>query len=92
MKKILTVLAALIVLAITIAGIVLWISGEKKGGPTPPPTPPAPEAMCPRYEVLSAPGTWESAKDDDPITPSFNPQSFMLSITCLLYTSDAADE
>ncbi|QQU88663.1 cutinase family protein [Corynebacterium glucuronolyticum] len=92
MKKILTVLAALIVLAIIIAGIVLWISGEKKEGPTPPPTPPAPEAMCPRYEVLSAPGTWESAKDDDPITPSFNPQSFMLSITQPIQAAYAPDD
>lgn len=92
MKKILTVLAALIVLAIIIAGIVLWISGEKKGGPTPPPTPPAPEAMCPRYEVLSAPGTWESAKDDDPVTPSFNPQSFMLSITQPIQAAYAPDD
>lgn len=92
MKKILTVLAALIVLAIIIAGIVLWISGEKKEGPTPPPTPPAPEAMCPRYEVLSAPGTWESVKDDDPITPSFNPQSFMLSITQPIQAAYAPDD
>lgn len=92
MKKILTVLAALIVLAIIIAGIVLWISGEKKEGPTPPPTPSAPEAMCPRYEVLSAPGTWESAKDDDPITPSFNPQSFMLSITQPIQAAYAPDD
>ncbi|EEI26209.1 cutinase family protein [Corynebacterium glucuronolyticum] len=92
MKKILTVLAALIVLAIIIAGIVLWISGEKKEEPTPPPTPPAPEAMCPRYEVLSAPGTWESAKDDDPITPSFNPQSFMLSITQPIQAAYAPDD
>lgn len=91
MKKILTVLAALIVLAIIIAGIVLWISGEKEE-PTPTPAPPAPEAQCPRYEVLSAPGTWESAKDDDPVNPSFNPQSFMLSITQPIQAAYAPDD
>lgn len=37
--------------------------------------------MVPRVEFISAPGTWESAADDDPINPSANPRSFMLSIT-----------
>lgn len=84
MKKLLTVLAALIVLIIIIAGVVLWITGEdEEPGPTPPPT--ETEAQqpdwCPSYEVLAAPGTWESAPSDDPVNPTFNPQSFMLSIT-----------
>ena len=84
MKKLLTVLAALIVLIIIIAGVVLWITGEdEEPGPTPPPT--ETEAQqpdwCPSYEVLAAPGTWESAPSDDPVDPTFNPQSFMLSIT-----------
>jgi len=84
MKKLLTVLAALIVLILIIAGVVLWITVEdEEPGPTPPPT--ETEAQqpdwCPSYEVLAAPGTWESAPSDDPVNPTFNPQSFMLSIT-----------
>ena len=43
-------------------------------------TPEQPD-WCPRVEFISAPGTWESAADDDPINPGANPNSFMLSIT-----------
>ncbi|MDY3128161.1 MAG: cutinase family protein [Corynebacterium sp.] len=42
---------------------------------------PAQPAWCPAYEFISAPGTWESAAGDDPLNPTANPHSFMLSIT-----------
>ena len=95
MKKILTVLAALIVLALIIAGIATWLSSEKEGE-TPTAPPPTTEAQqpdwCPDYEVLAAPGTWESTKTDDPVNPTFNPESFMLSITGPIQASYSPDQ
>ena len=98
MRKTLTVLAVVVVLAIIGGGAVHFLQnrdaadviadptpteqapgGEVPGGEDNP-EPPQNDA-CPRVEFVSAPGTWESAPDDDPINPTANPNSFMLSIT-----------
>lgn len=36
---------------------------------------------CPEVEVLSVPGTYESAVDDDPIHPHFRPNAMLLNVT-----------
>lgn len=83
MRKVLTVLAVVVVLVLIGIGIMQWQrpTGE---GPLPPivepPTDEQPE-WCPDVEVVAAAGTWESSADDDPINPQANPASFMLTIT-----------
>ncbi|QNQ91539.1 cutinase family protein [Corynebacterium poyangense] len=84
MRKLLTVLAVIVVLVLIGAGLLQWQrSVNETKGPLPGAQGPAPEqpAWCPAVEVVAAPGTWESAADDDPIHPHANPRSFMLSIT-----------
>jgi hypothetical protein len=54
--------------------------------PTVPSTPkkPRPEfqdASCPDVQVVSVPGTWESASDDDPLNPTKFPNALMLNVT-----------
>ncbi|WP_226435805.1 cutinase family protein [Rhodococcus yananensis] len=55
--------------------------------PGPAPTPPSPEepqaqpASCPDVQVVAVPGTWESARGDDPYNPTANPASLMLNVT-----------
>ena len=101
MRKTITVVAVLVVLAVIGVGASRYLNSGTDDSPAPRPTeqaaPPSPQQpeWCPRVEFISAPGTWESAADDDPLNPSANPRSFMLSITkplqeaygCLLYTS-----
>ncbi|MEE3852234.1 cutinase family protein [Gordonia sp. LSe1-13] len=43
--------------------------------------PDAQSADCPDVLTLVIPGTWESAADDDPYTPTANPQSLMLRVS-----------
>lgn len=84
MKKFLTVLAVIVVLVIIGAGLLQWQrSTQQPGGGEGPRGDIGREQpeWCPRVEVIAAPGTWESAPDDDPIHPQANPNSFMLSIT-----------
>lgn len=88
MKKVLTILAVLVLLALIVVGVGNWlltddgVDGPRPGKPTPPP---APEAQnppgCVDVEVLAAPGTWESKADDDPLAPHANPHSLMLNVT-----------
>ena len=88
MKKVLTILAVLVLLALIVVGVGNWlltdddIDGPEPGKPT---SPPAPEAQnppgCVDVEVLAAPGTWESKADDDPLAPHANPHSLMLNVT-----------
>lgn len=89
MRKTLTVLAVLVILALIAVGIVQWLRTTEDAPlppigeppvPTAPTTPGQPE-WCPEVEVIAAPGTWESAADDDPLNPTANPYSFMLSVT-----------
>lgn len=88
MKKVLTILAVLILLALIVVGVGNWLlTGDDVDGPGPgkPTPPPAPEAQnppgCVDVEVLAAPGTWESKADDDPLAPHANPHSLMLNVT-----------
>lgn len=91
MRKTLTVLAVVVLLAVIGGGAVHFLNTREEGeqGNLAEPAPSqeeekaAPEQpdWCPRVEFISAPGTWESAADDDPINPGANPNSFMLSIT-----------
>lgn len=96
MKKIITVIAALLVLAVIGAGIRQWMLSTDTGQPDPAETSTAatPEQPdhCPDVEVIAAPGTWESAADDDPFNPMANPNSFMLSISRPLQEAYAADQ
>lgn len=83
-RKVLTLVTALLVVGVIAFGAVKWLGPE--GGPIDEGLRPGPSeadepAWCPTVEVISAPGTWESSKDDDPFNPQANPASFMLSIT-----------
>ena len=96
MRKGLTVLAVVVVLGIIVGGILQWI-GSQDNPPTPPPTDgPTTQAQqpdwCPNVEVVAAPGTWESASTDDPYNPTFNPMSYMLSVTRPLQETHPADD
>lgn len=70
--------------------------GDNGAGPggsdTTAPTTPDQPAWCPAVEFISAPGTWESAADDDPMNPQANPQSFMLTISQPLQQTYTPDE
>ena len=88
MKKVLTILAVLVLLALIVVGVGNWLlTGDDVDGPGPgkPTSPPAPEAQnppgCVDVEVLAAPGTWESKADDDPLAPHANPHSLLLNVT-----------
>ncbi len=88
MKKVLTVLAVVVVLALIGGGAIQYFNSrnatQEQAAPTGEPEPegaPAQPDWCPRVEVIAAPGTWESRADDDPFNPTANPNSFMLSIT-----------
>lgn len=88
MKKVLTILAVLVLLALIVVGVGNWLltnDGGDGSGPGKPTPPPAPEAQnppgCVDVEVLAAPGTWESKADDDPLAPHANPHSLMLNVT-----------
>ena len=91
MRKTLTVLAVVVLLAVIGGGAVHFLNTNEEGeqGNLAEPAPSQEEGdaspeqpdWCPRVEFISAPGTWESTADDDPINPGANPNSFMLSIT-----------
>ncbi|WKD59981.1 cutinase family protein [Corynebacterium caspium] len=83
MRKVSTTIAALVILLIIVSGVVLHFRSqpdESSSGTDAAPGVVQPE-WCPAVQVLAAPGTWESAADDDPYNPQANPNSFMLSIT-----------
>lgn len=84
MRKLLTILAVLILVLLIGVGTFRFLqSGEDI--PLPPGVPEPTELLqpdqCPDVEVIAAPGTWESAAGDDPVHPTANEHSFMLSIT-----------
>lgn len=96
MKKTLTVIAALIVVALIVGGVAQYVSTQHDT-PADNAQPPVAEApaqpdWCPAVEVIAAPGTWESARDDDPINPQANPNSFMLNVTRPLQAAYTPDE
>ncbi|MDR7330453.1 cutinase family protein [Corynebacterium guangdongense] len=88
MRKAITVIAVVLVLVLIGAGAYSWLSSSDRS--------PIPESQrddlpgleeitepdwCPDVEIVSTGGTWESWPTDDPFNPTFNPNSFMLSIT-----------
>lgn len=87
MKKIFTVLGVLVLVVIIVLGVGTWLSGRggdrpsSTSGAQPTPGPTEQSASCPAFEVISAPGTWESRADDDPVNPNANPNSLMLNVT-----------
>lgn len=82
MRKVLTVLAVLLVLTLILVGGLQWLrSTDEPAPPTGLPAPPEQPEWCPEVEFIAAPGSWESSPDDDPVNPGANPYSFMLSIT-----------
>lgn len=100
MKKFLTVIGVLVLLGIIGTGVAQYRASQHTADPgaeSPAPdapladAPPQPD-WCPRFEFISAPGTWESKADDDPMNPTANPHSFMLSITQPLQATYVADD
>ena len=75
MRKTITVVAVLVDLAVIGVGASRYLN-QGTDSPAPRPTEqaaPPPQQQpdwCPRVEFISAPGTWESAADDDPLNPS----------------------
>lgn len=93
MRKTLTLLAVIaLVLAIAV-GVGQWLRQPAPGpGPGPGPGPQAQPEWCPSVEVISVPGTWESAPDDDPINPTFNPNSLILKSSAPLQEAYSPDD
>lgn len=93
----LAVVAILVVVAIVI-GWFIWDNGRRTRPPGPAAPPPSSTSQrpstqpadCPDVQVLVVPGTWESASNDDPKRPRFNPRSLMLKVSTPL--SDAYDD
>ncbi|AHI23790.1 cutinase family protein [Corynebacterium vitaeruminis] len=97
MKKFLTVIATILVLVLILTGIGRWVSsrsGSSGGSGTEQSAAqsPAQPDWCPSVEVVAAPGTWESKADDDPVNPTANPNSYMLTITRPLQQAYSADQ
>ena len=90
-RNVFVVAAVIVVLSLIGLGVYQWRTSSEGGLPAADgpletsteaePTTPAEPEWCPAVEVISVPGTWESAADDDPFNPQANPASFMLSIT-----------
>lgn len=86
MRKVLTILAVIVLVAAIGFGVAQWLNDDQ-GGQTPP-TPgddggvlaEQPE-WCPAVEVIAVPGTAESRADDDPMAPTANPHSLLLGLT-----------
>ncbi|WP_036527063.1 cutinase family protein [Nocardia sp. CNY236] len=79
-------IALAVVVLILLVALVLWylLAGQLRPpvpGPKPPEPPTSQPASCPDVQVISVPGTWESASDDDPYNPTANPASLMLAIS-----------
>lgn len=98
MRKVLTVIAVIVLIVLIGAGVVQYFSGgdgpgitDDQAGPAEDVEEPLQPEWCPRVEFIAAPGTWESAADDDPFHPQANPHSFLLGVTQPLqerYTPD----
>ncbi|MBC3185842.1 cutinase family protein [Corynebacterium sp. zg-331] len=88
MRKVLTVLAVVVVLTLIGVGALRWWQappGQDDPLPAeqaaPGQAPPRQPEGCPEVEVISAPGTWESAADDDPLNPHAARLSFLRTVT-----------
>lgn len=80
-------LAALAIVLVVVLVVILTRPGPPPIGPERPPTSPSkerPEAQpadCPDVLTVVIPGTWESSPDDDPYSPTANPNSLMLRVS-----------
>lgn len=96
MKKAITVIATILVLVLILTGITRWVNNRngssETGTETAAPTSPLQPEWCPDVEVIAAPGTWESSAMDDPVNPTANPASYMLTITQPLQATYPADQ
>ncbi|AEI08896.1 envelope lipids regulation factor [Corynebacterium resistens DSM 45100] len=91
MKKLLTIVAALVVVIVIAIGVGSWINSNNSGGPSKPgpktpsrsaaPKQPENPPGCAPYELIAAPGTWESKADDDPVNPHAFKWSLLLQVT-----------
>lgn len=95
MKKILTVLATVLVLVLILTSAIKWVDSTRtppsEESTEPSTTGPVQPEHCADVEFIAAPGTWESAINDDPLNPTANPNSYMLSITNPLKERFGAD-
>lgn len=89
MRKIFTVVIAIIVLGAISVGVGQWLSGDKNNGegdaqqnalPTEEQAVENPLG-CPAYELIATPGTWESTPEDDPQNPTSHENALLLQIT-----------
>ena len=98
MRKVFTVIAVIVLVLLIGAGVMQYLSGEdpmapdEQAGPAEEADEPVQPEWCPRVEFISAPGTWESAADDDPFNPQANPHSFLLNVTRPLQERYAPDD
>ncbi|MGV0398316.1 cutinase family protein [Corynebacterium suicordis] len=87
MRKLLIAVAAIVILLAIVVGVGQWLNTSNNAPHIPgaPETTESTEAInppgCSAKEFISAPGTWESNPMDDPMNPTANPNSFMLSIS-----------
>lgn len=87
MRKLLIAIAAIVILLAIVVGVGQWLNTSNNAPHIPgaPETTESTEAInppgCSAREFISAPGTWESNPMDDPMNPTANPNSFMLSIS-----------
>lgn len=84
-------LGILLIVVLLVLGAGWWLSRENPTSPIGGPEEPAPEEPertqpedCPDVSLLSVPGTWESAADDDPYNPTANPNSLLTKVTAPL--------
>lgn len=87
MRKFLTIAAALVLAVVLVLGVGTWLNRDTTGPVGPGPgtetdtaAPDQPDS-CPDNVLFSAPGTWESTADDDPIHPNSRPHSMLLNVT-----------
>ncbi|MDC7087419.1 cutinase family protein [Corynebacterium pseudodiphtheriticum] len=98
MRKVLTVVAVIVLIVLIGAGVVQYLNGDDPMAPDDQARPaeeaegPVQPEWCPRVEFIAAPGTWESAADDDPFNPQANPHSFLLNVTRPLQERYAPDD
>nr|WP_120491615.1 cutinase family protein [Corynebacterium lactis] len=92
MRKVLTVLAVIVLVVAIGLGAGMWLTGQNtgnSGGNGPVPSTGGGEGgvlaqqpeWCPAVEVISVPGTAESRADDNPTAPTANPNSLLLGVT-----------
>ncbi|WP_223205483.1 cutinase family protein [Gordonia jinghuaiqii] len=80
---------AVIAIVLIVVLVLVWLAPGPSpigpGGPSStPPSKERPEAQpadCPDVLTVVIPGTWESSADDDPYSPSSNPNSLMLRVS-----------